>query len=230
MASLAELSQLVGFFSYSREDDEDFRGELSAIRAAIGRNLAALLARSKLQNFRRWQDVEAIAPGKMWETEIAKAIGESAFFIPIVTPRAVASPHCKCEFESFLAREQALGRNDLVFPILYIQVPSLKDEARGATIECRQSSPNANSSTGVRSATSTSIQLLSAKRLGIFARRSPRRCAKLGFRRSNVGSLRNPGSAMTRLRSNDGGHPAQRAATKSKELHRGLACRIGAGR
>jgi formylglycine-generating enzyme required for sulfatase activity len=129
MASLAELPNLVGFFSYSREDDEDFRGELSAIRAAIGRNLAALLGRNKRQNFRLWQDVEAIAPGKLWETEIAKAIEESVFFIPIVTPRAVQSPYCKSEFESFLARERALARNDLVFPILYLPVPALRDEA-----------------------------------------------------------------------------------------------------
>ena len=130
MASLAELSNLVGFFSYSREDDEDFRGELSAIRAAIGRNLAALLGRSKRRNFHLWQDVEAIAPGKLWETEIAKAIEESVFFIPIVTPRAVQSPYCKSEFESFLARELALARNDLVFPILYLPVPALRDEAK----------------------------------------------------------------------------------------------------
>jgi formylglycine-generating enzyme required for sulfatase activity len=130
MASLAELPNLVGFFSYSREDDEDFRGELSAIRAAIGRNLAALLGRSKRQNFHLWQDVEAIAPGKLWETEIAKAIEEAVFFIPIVTPRAVQSPYCKSEFESFLARERAIARNDLVFPILYLPVPALRDEAK----------------------------------------------------------------------------------------------------
>jgi hypothetical protein len=30
MASLAQLSEIVGFFSYSREDDEAFRGSLSA--------------------------------------------------------------------------------------------------------------------------------------------------------------------------------------------------------
>jgi hypothetical protein len=54
---------------------------------------------------------------------------ESAFFIPIVTPRAVASKHCKFEFESFLARERALGRDDLIFPILYLSVPALLDEA-----------------------------------------------------------------------------------------------------
>jgi hypothetical protein len=50
------------------------------------------------------------------------------FFIPIVTPTVVGSPYCK--FEAFLAREAELGRNDLVFPILYIDVPGLEDSAR----------------------------------------------------------------------------------------------------
>src|SRR5262249_53754583 len=53
------------------------------------------------------------------------AIAESVFFIPIVTPTAVRSHHCKLEFDSFLAREKELGRSDLVFPILYIPVPAL---------------------------------------------------------------------------------------------------------
>jgi hypothetical protein len=38
------------------------------------------------------------------------------------------SQHCTFEFESFLAREKELGRDDLVFPILYIPVPALEDE------------------------------------------------------------------------------------------------------
>jgi formylglycine-generating enzyme required for sulfatase activity len=128
MASLAVLPKLVGFFSYSREDDEAFRGSLSALRDAIQRDLSAQLGRTR-RNFRLWQDQEAIAPGQMWESRIAEAVEEAVFFIPIVTPRAVASKHCKFEFESFLAREGALGRNDLVFPIHYILVPALLDEA-----------------------------------------------------------------------------------------------------
>jgi formylglycine-generating enzyme required for sulfatase activity len=127
MASLAQLTELVGFFSYSREDDEAFRGSLSALRDAIQRDLSAQLGRTR-RSFRLWQDQEAIAPGQMWESRIAEAVEEAVFFIPIVTPRAVASKHCKFEFESFLAREQALDRNDLVFPIHYILVPSLMDE------------------------------------------------------------------------------------------------------
>jgi formylglycine-generating enzyme required for sulfatase activity len=66
----------------------------------------------------------------MWESEIAKAIEQAVFFIPIVTPRGVASEYCQFEFNSFLARERALGRSDLVFPILYISVPALRDETK----------------------------------------------------------------------------------------------------
>src|SRR5262249_52136725 len=36
---------------------------------------------------------------------------------------------CKHEFEAFLARESAIGRNDLVFPILYMTVAGLENEA-----------------------------------------------------------------------------------------------------
>jgi biotin carboxyl carrier protein len=129
MSSLADLPGVVGFFSYSREDDEAFEGTLSALRDAIQRELSAQLGRSKT-TFRLWQDQKAIAPGKLWEAEIKKAVEQAVFFIPIVTPRAVTSHYCKFEFEAFLAREQALGRTDLVFPLLYIRVPALENEAQ----------------------------------------------------------------------------------------------------
>ena len=129
MSTLAELPELVGFFSYSREDDEAFKGTLSALRDSIHRELSAQLGRSKT-TFRLWQDQAAIAPGKLWELEIMAAVAQAVFFIPIVTPRAVNSKYCKFEFEAFLARERELGRNDLVFPILYISVPALENEAK----------------------------------------------------------------------------------------------------
>jgi hypothetical protein len=132
MSSLADLPELVGFFSYSREDDEAFAGALSVLRDAIQRELSAQLGRSKT-NFRLWQDQIAIAPGKLWETEIKKAVENAVFFIPIVTPRAVNSQYCKFEFEAFLAREQELGRADLVFPLLYIRVPALESEEQWRT-------------------------------------------------------------------------------------------------
>jgi len=129
MSSLADLSEIIGFFSYSREDDEAFDGTLSALRSAIQSELSAQLGRSKT-NFRLWQDQEAIAPGKLWEAEIKAAIDQSVFFIPIITPRAINSNYCKFELEAFLAREKVLGRSDLVFPLLYIDVPELEHEAQ----------------------------------------------------------------------------------------------------
>ena len=90
--------------------------------------MGAQLGRSKA-NFRVWQDQQAIAPGKLWESEIKTAVEQAVFFIPIVTPRAINSRYCKLEFEAFLSREQALGRTDLVFPLLYIGVPALENEA-----------------------------------------------------------------------------------------------------
>ena len=129
MSSLAELPELVGFFSYSREDDEDSQGALSALRERIQRELRGQLGRST-KTFRLWQDKEAIASGKLWEEEIKTAVGQAVFFIPIITPTVVRSPYCRFELEAFLAREAELGRGDLVFPILYIKVPELEDIAR----------------------------------------------------------------------------------------------------
>jgi cobaltochelatase CobT len=124
MASLADAPDLVGFFSYSREDDEGSGGRLSKLRERIQEELRGQLGRTK-RDFRLWQDKTAIAHGKLWEDEIESAIAEAAFFIPIITPTAVRSHHCKFEFDSFLAREKELGRSDLVFPFLYIPVPAL---------------------------------------------------------------------------------------------------------
>ena len=129
MSSLADLSEVVGFFSYSREDDKDSRGALSALRGRIQGELRGQLGRTA-KSFRLWQDQEAIPFGTLWETEIKNAAAQSVFFIPIITPTVVASPYCKFELESFLAREAELGRSDLVFPILYIDVPALEDGTR----------------------------------------------------------------------------------------------------
>jgi hypothetical protein len=126
MSSLAEIPELIGFFSYSRKDDELSEGSLSKLRARIYKELRMQLGRE----FRLWQDTAAISHGTLWENEISQAIAESVFFIPIITPSAVASDHCRFEFESFLKREAELGRKDLIFPILYIRVPALEDESQ----------------------------------------------------------------------------------------------------
>jgi TIR domain len=129
MSSLADFysSDLVGFFSYLRLDDESADGSMLALRKAIHRELSNQLGRSR-RDFRIWQDNAAIPDGLFWEEEITQAINQSTFFVPILTPRALAGPHCAFEFKAFLAREARLGREDLIYPILYEPVPELDDE------------------------------------------------------------------------------------------------------
>ena len=129
MSSLAELPELAGFFSYSREDDADSDGDLSALRRRIQGELRSQIGRTT-KSFRLWQDTEAIPAGALWESEIKNAIAHSAFFIPIITPTVVLSPYCRFELDEFLSREASLRRRDLIFPILYIDVPALDDDSR----------------------------------------------------------------------------------------------------
>jgi hypothetical protein len=185
MTSLADLAELRGFFSYSREDDEDSHGGLTALRDRIQRELRSQLGRST-KSFGLWQDKEAIAPGAQWETEIKNAVAQSVFFIPIITPTVVKSQYCRFELESFLARQTALDRNDLVFPILYINVAALNDS------ELRQNDPvlsmiaERNMRIGVNFVTGTSIQERSRRPSSASAEVSPRRCNAPGFHRKTA--------------------------------------------
>jgi hypothetical protein len=129
MSSLADLPQLIGFFSYSRDDDEGDDGAVSALSDRIYRELRGQLGRTR-ENFQLWRDKDALAVGEHWKAKLKDAVSESVFFIAMVTPSAVKSPFCRFEFESFVERERALGRDDLVFPILYIAVPELEDERK----------------------------------------------------------------------------------------------------
>jgi hypothetical protein len=129
MSSLADLPELVGFFGYSREDDEASHGALLALRTRIQVELRGLLGRPP-STFRIWQDKEAIPASSLWEAEIKNAAGQAVFFIPIITLSAIASPSFRFELDSFLAREAELGRDDLIFPILYVDVPGLDDSIR----------------------------------------------------------------------------------------------------
>ena len=125
---LSRAKKIVGFFSYAREDDNNSDGKLSELRDVIRRELSDRLGLPE-SKFQLFQDREAIPYGTLWETKIQQAISEFVFFIPIITPRALNSSYCAAEFDLFLQREEELGgRDDLVFPILYVRVPELESE------------------------------------------------------------------------------------------------------
>ena len=120
----AERGEFVGFFSYSPKDDQLSDGALASLRERIHNELEIQIGR----DFRFWQDKKTIPQSANWERELQRAVADSDFFIPIVTPFALSSATSNAEYRSFLAREAVLGRHDLIFPLLYVDVPGLRDE------------------------------------------------------------------------------------------------------
>jgi formylglycine-generating enzyme required for sulfatase activity len=109
-----------GFWSYSSSDDEAANGRLSQLRALLSKELQLKVGRT--QKVHIFQDVEAIPPGELWEKRIREALDVSSFVIPIVTPAFLQSEYCSSEIKLFRKRQKVLGRDDLIFPIHYINV------------------------------------------------------------------------------------------------------------
>lgn len=116
----------IGFWSYARPDDELSGGQLSRLRALIRAELQQQYGRAQIQLF---QDVSAISHGSRWEGEIRRALDNSTFFIPILSPSFVQSEWCVQEFRIFQDRQQRLfdlypdlPRTSRIFPIHYIDV------------------------------------------------------------------------------------------------------------
>jgi hypothetical protein len=131
MSSLSVLPKITGFFSYARADDKNSRGGLSELHNRIHSELCILLGRSET-DLVLWKDTGEIPHGTLWQELIEQAVAGSIFFIPIVTPAAINSSFCQFEYEAFVRREAELGRSNLVFPILYIDVPELQDAQQRA--------------------------------------------------------------------------------------------------
>jgi TPR repeat protein len=135
----------VGFWSYSRRDDEFSRGRLSQLRSLLLAELQTQYGRDGIQLF---QDVSTIPHGADWERITTGAIDQSTFFIPIVTPFYMQSRWCARETKMFEAREEAIFETypDLsrdrrrIFPLLWIDVSEVEavDEEAGAALKVAQ--------------------------------------------------------------------------------------------
>ena len=114
----------VGFWSYARLNDNNNQGRLSALRKIIEDAIAERRGRP----IKVWQDANDIPSGSAWAKTIARTIGETTFFIPIVSPRFLESQYCLEEIKLFRRRMAELKRGDLIFPIHYVDVDQTRPE------------------------------------------------------------------------------------------------------
>jgi formylglycine-generating enzyme required for sulfatase activity len=123
---VTEPLEPTGFWSYTRDDDNASAGRLSQLRIFLTNELQVRFG--KMPAVRIFQDVRTIPYGTDWDHEIGKALNQSSFFIPIVTPGFVQSEMCCRELMRFRECEAAFGRADLIFPLHYIDTDDLNPD------------------------------------------------------------------------------------------------------
>jgi F-box protein 11 len=113
----------IGFMSYARADDEHDKGYLTEFRERLSGEVYAQAG----ERFDIFQDRNDIAWGQNWRERIRDCIYSVHFLICIMTPRFFRSDACRAEFERFVKLERAIGRDDLILPVYYIDSPVLND-------------------------------------------------------------------------------------------------------
>jgi len=132
---VAEYLKPIGFWSYTSSDDTASGGRLSQLRLLLADALQLRIGRNPKVHI--FQDVATIPHGTDWLQQIRKALGESSFLIPILTPAFLQSEMCCEEVMHFREREAALGRDDLIFPLHYIDVEDIDPHDPGECHDAR---------------------------------------------------------------------------------------------
>lgn len=117
------MAELKGFWSYVHADDEADKGRVSHLAQDVQAQFE-MLTGEKIDLF---FDKDAINWGENWRDRIDESLASVAFFIPVLTPRYFMSPECRRELQFFAQRAKNLGIEELVLPLLYLDVASLHD-------------------------------------------------------------------------------------------------------
>jgi hypothetical protein len=122
------LEQPDALMSYTRFDDEQDGASLTT----FCKKLSGEIQSQTGQPFSIFQDIVDIQLGEQPKQRIDEALKTVKFLIPILTPSFFNNAACRYQLEQFLQREAELGRNDLILPVYYIEVPALEDPAKRA--------------------------------------------------------------------------------------------------
>jgi parallel beta-helix repeat protein len=106
----------IAFLSYVRFDDKP-DGRITELR----KRLSIELQQQTTEEFPIFQDINDIEWGQQWRRAIEGTLDIVTFLIAIITPNFFKSQPCRDELDRFLKHEKALGRDDLVLPVYYIE-------------------------------------------------------------------------------------------------------------
>jgi hypothetical protein len=118
-----EIPPNQAFWSYVHADDGAEGGRI----ADLARDVAAQFEMSTGESLKLFVDKDAIRWGDDWRAHIDDSLASVAFFVAILTPRYFMSAECRRELQFFARQARNLGVQDLVLPILYVDVVSMHD-------------------------------------------------------------------------------------------------------
>ncbi len=114
-----------GFWSYVQADDEAEGSRISRLARDVSDQFQ-MLTGEPLDLF---LDRDAIKWGEEWKNKIDSSLASVAFFISVLTPRYFMSAECRRELQFFARKATSLGLKELVLPLLYLDVPGLRDDS-----------------------------------------------------------------------------------------------------
>jgi hypothetical protein len=115
---------LLGFWSYVHADDEVDMGRVTQ----LGKDIVGHYEAIKAEQIELFLDRDDLHWGDQWRGKVDEALSNVAFFIPVITPRYFKRVECRRELQFFASKAEVLGITELILPILYIDVPELRDE------------------------------------------------------------------------------------------------------
>jgi TIR domain len=115
----------VGFWSYVQDDDAAERGRVRQLASDLQEQYA-LISGEPIEIF---VDRDAIAWGDDWREQIDSSLASILFFMPVITPRYFQSAQCRRELQEFARGAERLGVRELVLPLVYVDVPALREES-----------------------------------------------------------------------------------------------------
>jgi hypothetical protein len=114
-----------GFWSYTHDDDRADGGRIRRLADKLKTEFGMLTGGKDLRLF---VDRDELLWGEDWENRIEEALQRLTFFIPVITPRFFQSEDCRRELLKFVGYAKSLGVEQLLMPILYVDVPEIDDE------------------------------------------------------------------------------------------------------
>lgn len=118
------MNDLKGFWSYVHADDHADGGRIQR----LAKDVAEEYAMQTGDTIELFLDRDDLSWGDNWRQKVDESLSLVAFFIPILTPRFFQSNECRRELRLFVRKAKNLGLEELILPLLYVDVPLLHEE------------------------------------------------------------------------------------------------------